>query len=53
MVISRGNTHDLLDMIIKISNYKKVEIIMKHQVEDIVSQFKDIYDFKVTWPCSQ
>ena len=42
MVISRGNTHDLLDMIIKIRNDKKVELVMKYQIEDTVSPFKDI-----------
>ena len=26
---------------------------MKHQIEDTVSQFKDIFDFQVTFPCAQ
>ena len=53
MVINRGDTHDLLVMTIKISNDKKVEIIMKHHIEETVSQFKDICNKKVTSPCAQ
>ena len=40
IVISRGNTHDFLGMNIKISNDKKVKLIMKHQIEDTVIQFE-------------
>ena len=52
MVISRCDTHDLLGMARKIRNDNKVELMMKHQIEDIVIQFNDICNFKVTWPCA-
>ena len=52
MVISRGDTHDFLGTTIKIRKGKKVEITTKHKIEDTVSQFKDICDFKVTLPCA-
>ena len=32
--------------------YKKVELIMKHQIEETVIHFKDICDFNVTSPCA-
>ena len=48
LVISRGNTHDLLGMSIQISNDKKVELLTKHQIEDTLNQFKDICDFRLT-----
>ena len=53
LVISRGDKHDFLGMNKKVSNENKVDIIMKHQIEDTVSQFKDIFDFKATFPCTQ
>ena len=53
MVIRRGDTHDFLGMNIKIRNEKKVRLMMKHQIEDTISQSKDICDFKVTSPCAQ
>ena len=53
MVISRGDTHDLLGMNIKIIIDKKVEIIIKHQIGDTGSQFKYICYFKLTSPCAQ
>ena len=53
MVISRVDTHTFLGATIKISNDKKLDLIMKHKIEDTVSQFKDICDFKVTSPCAQ
>ena len=37
MVISRGDTHDSLGMTIKIINDKKVDLMIKHQIEDTVS----------------
>ena len=40
-------------MNIQISNGKKVDLVMKHQIEDTVSQFRDIYDFKATFTCTQ
>ena len=30
-----------------------MELITKHKIEDTVSQFKDICDVKVTFPCEQ
>ena len=53
LFISICDTHDLLGMTIKISNDKKVEIIMKHQIEDIVTKLMDICDFKATSPCAK
>ena len=53
LVISRGDTHDLLSMTIKIRNGNKMELIMKHQIENTVSQLKDICDFNVTFTCAQ
>ena len=53
MVKSRGDTHDFLGMNIKIRNDKNMELMMKHQIEDTVIQFKDICDFKVTSACAQ
>ena len=52
MVISRCDTHYFSVMTIKIRNDNKVEIMIKHQIEDTVSQFKDICDFMVTSPCA-
>ena len=52
LVISRGDTNDFLVITIKISNYNKVKIIMKHQIEDTVIQFKGICGFKVTLICA-
>ena len=52
LVISRGDTHDLLGVNIKIRNDNNVKIITKHQIEDTLSQFKYICDFKVTLPCA-
>ena len=51
LVISRGDTNDSLGMNITIRNYNNVELIMKHQIEAIVRQFKHIFGFKVTFPC--
>ena len=48
MVIIRVDRHDFLGMNIKIRKDKKVEIIMKHQIEYTVIQFKYICDFKFT-----
>ena len=45
LVIFRGDKHDFLGMNIRISNDKKVELIIKHQIEDTVSQIKDSFDF--------
>ena len=53
MVINRGDTHAFLGMTIKIINEKKVDLIMKYQIEDTVSQFKDISYFKVSLSCAQ
>ena len=33
-------------------NDKKVELIMKHQIEDTLIKFKDICDFKVILLCA-
>ena len=52
LVISRGNTHGVFVITIKIRNYKKVELIKKHHIEDTVIQFKHICGFKVTSPCA-
>ena len=35
----------------KIRKDNKVDLIMKHQTEDTVIQFKDICNFKETFPC--
>ena len=53
MVKIRGDTHEFLGMNIKIRNDKNMELMMKHQIEDTVIQFKDICDFKVTSACAQ
>ena len=53
MVKSRGDTHDFLGMNIKIRNDKNMELMMKHQIEDTVIQFKDIFDFKLISACAQ
>ena len=53
MVISRGDTQDFLCMTIKISNNKKVELIMKRQIKDMVSQFKYTCDVELIFPCKQ
>ena len=53
LVISRGDIYDLLFMNIKIRKDNKVDLIMKHQIEDIVRQFKDVCGFKVTLSCAQ
>ena len=53
LVIIIGDTHDFFCMTIKIGNDKKVEIIMKHQIEDIVTKLMDICDFKATSPCAK
>ena len=53
MVISRDDTNNFLGMTIKISNNKKVELMMKHQIEDTLIQFKYVCGFKVTFPCIQ
>ena len=42
LVIIIGDTHDFFCMTIKIGNDKKVEIIMKHQIEYTVNQFTGI-----------
>ena len=39
-------------MTIKIREDNKVELVMKHQIEDTVSQFKGICGFKVTLICA-
>ena len=31
----------------------KMELLMKHQIEYTLRQFKDIFDFKMTSPCAQ
>ena len=46
MVISRGDTHYFLGMNHKICKNKKLEFIMKHQIEDTLRQFKDICGFR-------
>ena len=53
LVIRRDDTHDLLGMTKKIRNDKKVELMTKHQIEDMVLQFNDICNFKVTLPDAQ
>ena len=40
LVIIRGDTNDLLGVDIKIRKENKVELIMKHQIEDAVRKFK-------------
>ena len=52
LVINRGDTHNLLGTTIKIWNDKKVDLVKKHKIEDTVSQFKDICDFKVNLSCA-
>ena len=42
LVISRGDTHDFLGMTIKIRKDKKVELMIKHQIEETVRKLKDI-----------
>ena len=51
LVVRRGDTHNLLRIYIYIKKYKNVELIMKHQIEGKVSQFKDICGFQVTLMC--
>ena len=46
LVISRGDTVNFLGINIKIMKYKKVEIIMKLKIEDIVSLFNDIFGLR-------
>ena len=53
LVIIRGDTHDLFCMNIKIRNDKKLELIMKYQIEDTGSQFRDISNCKVNLPFTQ
>ena len=50
MVISRGDTHYFLGMNHKIWKNKKLELIMKHQIEDTLRQFKDICGLRETFP---
>ena len=53
MIISRCYTHDFLGMNIKIRKDKKLDIIMKNQIDDTVRQFNDIFCFEVNLPCAQ
>ena len=39
-------------MNIKIRRDNKAELVMKHQIGDRVSKFKDIFDIRATSPCA-